>query len=119
MSQVQEFPFDIEYVVQLLNLRIRRRCADGVYTDCPFCGDNRGKMKVTYTKNVWRCNYCNESGGMLKLYAMAKNISTSEANREICDTILNGDYYSDWSNENSVSKNPPQKVQTSHLRKFL
>lgn len=115
MSQVQEFPFDIEYVVQLLNLRIRRRCTDGVYTDCPFCGDNRGKMKVTYTKNVWRCNYCNESGGMLKLYAMAKNISTSEANREICDTILNGDYYSDWSAENRASKNPPEKVQSSTL----
>lgn len=43
MGQMQEFPFDIEYVVQLLNLRIRRRCADGVYTDCPFAEINAGK----------------------------------------------------------------------------
>ncbi len=115
MSQMQEFPFDIEYVVQLLNLRIRRRCADGVYTDCPFCGDNRGKMKVTYTKNVWRCNYCNEGGGMLKLYALAKNISTSEANREICDTILNGDSWSDWTPSQRTTAKPPEKVQSSTL----
>lgn len=116
MSQTQEFPFDIEYVVQLLNLRIRRRCADGVYTDCPFCGDNRGKMKVNYTKNVWRCNYCNESGGMLKLYAMAKNISTSEAKREICDTILNGDCWNGWSSQEQLAiKNPPKRIQESTL----
>lgn len=116
MSPMQEFPFDIEYVVQLLNLRIRRRCADGVYTDCPFCGDNRGKMKVTYPKNVWRCNYCNESGGMLKLYAMVKNISTSEAKREICDTILNGDCWNSWSfQEQPEIKNPPKRLQESTL----
>lgn len=46
MSHKQDFPFDIEYVVHLLNLRIRRPREDGVYTDCPFCGDNRGKLKV-------------------------------------------------------------------------
>ena len=36
MDQIQTFPFDIEYVTQLLNLRIRRKSSDGVYTDCPF-----------------------------------------------------------------------------------
>ena len=90
MGQTQDFPFDIEDITELLRLRIRRRCADGVYTDCPFCGDNRGKMKVSYVKNVWRCNYCGESGGMLKLYAKARGITTSEAYREICDAIQNG-----------------------------
>lgn len=115
MSQMQEFPFDIEYVVQLLNLRIRRRCADGVYTDCPLCGDNRGKMKVTYTKNVWRCNYCNEGGGMLKLYASVRNISTSEANREICDTILNGDSWSGWTPGEPMIKKSPETLPLSTL----
>ena len=114
MSRMQEFPFDIEYVVQLLNLRIRRRCADGVYTDCPICGDKRGKMKVNYAMNVWRCNYCNESGGMLKLYAMVHNISTSEANREICDTILNGTAVSDWI-QNEPQRKAPNTLQQSTL----
>lgn len=85
----QDFPFDIEYVTRLVGLRIRRPCSDGVYTDCPFCGDNRGKLKVNYQKNIWRCNYCGEKGGMLKLYAMVRNVSTAQANSEICDSIMN------------------------------
>lgn len=90
MGQTQDFPFDIEDIAELLHLRVRRRCADGVYTDCPLCGDNRGKMKLNYERNIWRCNYCGESGGMLMLYAKVHNISTSEAYREICDAIQNG-----------------------------
>lgn len=58
MGQARDFPFDIEDITELLRLRVRRRCADGVYTDCPFCGDSRGKMKINYVQNVWRCNYC-------------------------------------------------------------
>mgnify|MGYP002577772446 CR=1 FL=1 len=90
MGQARDFPFDIEDITELLRLRIRRRCADGVYTDCPFCGDSRGKMKINYVQNVWRCNYCGEGGGMLMLYAKTKGITTSEAYREICDAVLNG-----------------------------
>ena len=89
MGQARDFPFDIEDITELLRLRIRRRCADGVYTDCPFCGDSRGKMKINYVQNVWRCNYCGEGGGMLTLYAKTKGITTSEAYREICDAVLN------------------------------
>ena len=85
----QDFPFDIAFVTNLLGLRIRRPCSDGVYTDCPFCGDNRGKLKVNYQKNIWRCNYCGEKGGMLRLYALARNISTAQANTELCDIIMN------------------------------
>ena len=64
-----DFPFGIMDVVELLHLRIRRRQANSVYVDCPFCGDRRGKMNVNFVKNVWRCNYCDEHGGMLALYA--------------------------------------------------
>ena len=90
MDQSADFPFCIEDVVQLVGLRIRRPCGDGVYTDCPFCGDNRGKLKVNYEKNVWKCNYCQTGGGMLQLYAGIKNTSTSVAYREICEAIQNG-----------------------------
>lgn len=115
MSHTQEFPFNIEYVVSLLNLRIRRKSQDGVYTDCPFCGDKRGKMKINYEMNVWRCNYCNVGGGMLKLYAMAHNITTSEANREICDTIINGDCFNNWSPSTPIIKPEHKKVQKTPL----
>lgn len=59
-----DFPFGIMDVVELLHLRIRRRQANSVYVDCPFCGDRRGKMNVNFVKNVWRCNYCDEHGGI-------------------------------------------------------
>ena len=89
MSDIQDFPFGIEDVAELLHLKVRRHCSDGVYTDCPFCGDARGKMKINYPKNVWRCNYCGEHGGMLALYARLRGTSTSEAYRDICDSINN------------------------------
>lgn len=87
----QEFPFGIMDVVELLHLRIRRRQSDSAYTDCPFCGDRRGKMNVNFVKNVWRCNYCGEHGGMLNLYARINNTTNSEAYQEICDALQAGD----------------------------
>ena len=88
MDQSADFPFCIEDVVQLVGLRIRRPCGDGVYTDCPFCGDNRGKLKVNYEKNVWKCNYCQTGGGMLQLYAGIKNTSTSVAYSHIIMNLV-------------------------------
>ena len=90
MAQPQEFPFNIMDVAELLHLHIRRRQADSVYADCPICGDKRGKMNINFAKNLWRCNYCNEGGGMLALYGKVYGISNSEAYREICDTLQNG-----------------------------
>ena len=87
----QDFPFGILDVVELLHLHIRRRQADSAYTDCPFCGDRRGKMNVNFVKNVWRCNYCGEHGGMLNLYARVNNTTNSEAYREIFDALQAGD----------------------------
>lgn len=89
MAYSGDFPFNIEQVVNLLSMRIRRPVSNGVYTDCPFCGDARGKLKVNYENNTWRCNYCGEKGGMLALYSRQNgNISNSEAYRRICDGLL-------------------------------
>lgn len=48
-------------------------------------------MNVNYVKNVWRCNYCDEHGGMLSLYAKMYNSTNSDAFREICDALQTGD----------------------------
>lgn len=90
-SYPEDFPFRIMDVVELLHLRIRRRQASSVYVDCPFCGDRRGKMNVNFAKNIWRCNYCDEHGGMLALYARYHNTTNSDAYREICDALQAGD----------------------------
>ncbi|RFZ77489.1 DNA primase [Lacrimispora amygdalina] len=86
-SYPRDFPFGIMDVVELLHLQIRRRQANSVYVDCPFCNDRRGKMNVNYVKNVWRCNYCGEHGGMLALYAKLNSTTNSDAYREICDIL--------------------------------
>ncbi len=96
MGQTHDFPFGIMDVVDLLHLRIRRPSPTGVYVDCPICNDKRGKMHINRQNDTWRCNYCDESGGMLSLYAKLHNMSTSEAYREIRDAMLNGVGLSDY-----------------------
>lgn len=86
-SYPDEFPFNIMDVVELLRLRVRRQQSNSVYVDCPFCGDRRGKMNVNFVKNVWRCNYCGEHGGMLGLYARLNNTTTSDAYWEIAEAL--------------------------------
>jgi len=85
-----DFPFDITDVASLLGLRVRRRQPDSVYTDCPLCGDKRGKMNLNPRKNVFRCNYCGEGGGLVALYAKARGIGASGAYREICEALQTG-----------------------------
>lgn len=82
----QDFPFTILDVAGLLPLRVRRRAAGSFYVDCPFCGDTRGRLNIS-RKNVWRCNRCDASGGMLALYARMYGISNAEAYREICEVL--------------------------------
>ena len=92
MGKSHDFPFGIMDVAELLHLRIRRPHATGVYTDCPICGDKRGKMSLSKELDSWRCNYCGEHGGMLSLYGRVYGISNSEAYREICEALQNGEF---------------------------
>lgn len=94
-----DFPFGIMDVLELLQIKIRRRSPHGVYADCPFCNDRRGKMHVHVGQNTWHCHYCKEGGGMLALYARQYNITTSDAYREICDALM----IDDCSWENAAS----------------
>lgn len=81
-----DFGFDISEVANLLSLKIRRRNARGADADCPFCS-REGKMNLNTDKNVFRCNYCGEAGGMIALYAKAMNTDNSSAYREICESL--------------------------------
>ena len=92
MHKSHDFPFGIQDVAELLHLRMRRPHATGGYYDCPICGDKRGKMSISTEKDSWRCNYCGEHGGMLSLYARINHISNSEAYREICEALQNGEF---------------------------
>ena len=82
------FDYGILDVVQVLHLRKRR----GNYYDCPFCGETHGKLNINVEKNVFRCNRCDASGGMLKLYADLHNVTLSEANQQIREALGKGEY---------------------------
>ena len=87
-----------------------------MYADCPLCGDRRGKLGISPTKNVWRCNYCGEGGGMLALYAKVYGISNSEAYQEICDTLASNGFapaYSSAGKLTSVAEEPSQAERAS------
>ena len=86
------FDYGILDVVQVLHLRKRR----GNYYDCPFCGETHGKLNINVEKNVFRCNRCDSSGGMLKLYADLHNVTLSEANQQIREALGKGEYRTDY-----------------------
>jgi hypothetical protein len=91
MYRKSDFPFGIFDVASLLGLRIKRYLAESVYTDCPLCGDRRGKMNLNHAKDLFRCNYCGEGGGMLALYARVCGTDIRYAYREIRDALRMGD----------------------------
>lgn len=85
-----DYPFTILDVAEILNLRIRRRQPTNMDVDCPFCGHKKGKMNINLEKNVFRCNYCNEKGGMIELYGKVFQISNAQAYAEICEILRCG-----------------------------
>ncbi len=111
----QDFPFSIMDVASLLRLNIRRRLPNSVYADCPLCGDKRGKMNLNHMKNVWRCNYCGEYGGMVTLYAKVHGIGNSDAYREICDALQTGYPAADYKVKTVAGKTEPVTVPQSEL----
>lgn len=50
-SSSDTFPFGIADVVELLGLTVRRRLPSSLYLNCPFCGDQRGRLNVNTDKN--------------------------------------------------------------------
>lgn len=87
MYDLSEYPFGITDVARILNLQIRRKYTSSWDADCPFCGNSKGKLNISIQKNVFRCNRCGESGGMLDLYGKLYNVSHREAYEEICSAL--------------------------------
>lgn len=85
---MDEYPFNILDIANILRLTVRRELADSVYVDCPFCNKHRkGKLNLNLVKNVWRCNRCGESGHMFELYARLRGILVSDAKLELIDLL--------------------------------
>ena len=83
----QDFPFTIREVAELLGLHIRHKNTVSLDVDCPFCGDRKGKLNLNLKKNVFKCNRCGESGGMLALYGKIYGLDNQTACKEIKDAL--------------------------------
>lgn len=82
-----DFPFTIKDVASLLNLRIRHKNAVCLDANCPFCGETKGKLNLNLKKNVFKCNRCGESGGMLTLYGKVYQVDNQTAYQEIMEAL--------------------------------
>lgn len=73
--------YNILEVALYIGLAIRQETVGRVEVEarCPFCKDSSYHFSLNTVKNVYRCNRCCRTGGMLKLYADIFNISTKEA----------------------------------------
>lgn len=86
-----DFPFTIADIAGLLPINNQRVKAKSIDADCPFCG-RKNKFNMNFVKNVYKCNVCSESGGMIDLYMKFNhNVSDrSEAYRAICEDLRIG-----------------------------
>ncbi len=100
-----DFPFNISDVSYLLNLTLRRKTEFAEQVDCPFC-NGQGKMRLDIGKNQFRCPKCDESGGMLKLYALLTNTDadTKKAYGDICSNLKVNHISKDIVNRNNDTK---------------
>lgn len=88
--RVEEFPFRIRDVQELMGLRPVRIHAEDSDFNCIFCG-GEAKMNINYRKNVYGCVKCGAGGGMLNLYGSYYNLTAREAYDEICEKLSLGE----------------------------
>ncbi|MCL1884460.1 MAG: DNA primase [Defluviitaleaceae bacterium] len=84
----RNFPFTIRQVAKILDLKIRYDNQENgnLDVDCPFC-KKKSKLNLNAAENIYRCNYCDEKGGMVVLYAKIIGVSNAVAYREICEIL--------------------------------
>ena len=93
MDCLDDYPFNILDIANILRLTVRRAVADSVYVDCPFCQKKKGKLNLNLTRNVWRCNRCGKSGYMFEIYAELRGVNVSEAKLEQAAILCGGGTY--------------------------
>ena len=106
-------PFGILDVAELLGLNVRREQAHGVYADCPFCGDARGKFFLSTVLDSFHCNYCDERGGILAMYSRLCNKSKYDARCEIEERLRIPTQASDYDYKVNERKKAPKIINSA------
>ena len=90
MEDYASLPCTIEEVVELLSIPVVRQEGDRLVCRCPFCEDRRGHLEVDCRKDVFHCHRCGTGGGVLHLYAFARDVSLGRAGAELREIFQGG-----------------------------
>lgn len=73
------FP-DIFLVADQIGLKFKKNILGGSRDYiCPLCGDKTGHLNIDGINKVWRCNRCDEGGGMIALIEKMCDMSREDA----------------------------------------
>lgn len=108
-------PYNISNVLNLDFPEIRHYGVRGGEEDidCPFCNKKK-KAHVSYKGNVFRCNACDISGGILKLHMLAKGFSNTKEAKYDLDEI-----FKNISSEDLVTRNFSEEVESTPFPDFI
>lgn len=70
---------NISNVINKLHLTKTAQIGNNIYTVCPFCLNEKCRMKANIINNLFICSKCEESGTSISLYADLKYITNKEA----------------------------------------
>lgn len=81
---MEAVPFGLRQLVPLMNIPVKDFSPNDSfsYGKCPYCQDDKPRLKIFFESDTWKCFHCGRSGGMLELYAfsvLGRNTYTSEA----------------------------------------
>lgn len=118
---IYEFPFTMEQVVGLLDFGHYRSRGNVMDVDCPRCG-HKDKLHIDLVKETyfcWHtgCEFNQQGGGMLDLYANCRGLNRSEARQEIMESLnLNDLTKSEIVNKVTAIKSEKEKYKESKIR---
>lgn len=82
------------------------------YYVCPLCGSK--KMNANYQKNIWRCNKCQEGGGVKALVSAVLGVSDEKAVRYLRD--ISAEFAGSFSAYDPISFSPePTRASEENL----
>lgn len=92
-----DFPFNIDDIaLNLLGLRTQKGFPSATVSHyrvlCPFCTSSHYSLDIVRDRNIWSCQACGNTGGMLDLYKKVKygemtSMTNGEAYKEIVEQL--------------------------------
>jgi len=111
-----DLQYNILEVAKYIGLHIRPGMSGKVEVEarCPFCDDSSYHMSLNTVKNVFRCNRCKETGGMLQLYGKIFGVTTKEAYSDLKEKLPSAFQYAHPKNQVLANVYPTGPLEERH-----